>query len=170
MRSDRAAGEASGRRANCRGRGVSDVDRVETPLRLSADAAYRSDGRGRTSRCDSDGDDRAGGQLRYDHRRDWFVRPPTAKGRLKCSIAGQSVAIPVKVSGFAATVRSQFRPRRDAGDVKNGLQRGHVSRVGQGQERLQALAPRLRSGVRSPRADRRHRVAGGSIAPRPIRA
>ena len=51
----------------------------------------------------------------------------------------------------------QLRPRRDAGDVEDGLQRRHLPRLAQRQERLQALAPRLRSAVRPPRADRRHR-------------
>ena len=52
-------------------------------------------------------------------------------------------------------LRAQLPPRRRARALARGLQRRHVPRRGQGQERLQALAARLRPDRRSSRPDRR---------------
>ena len=61
--------------------------------------------------------------------------------------------------------QSELRPRRRADPQQGGLHPGHVPRRGQGQERLQALAARLRSGVRLPRADSTISPAAASTAP-----
>ena len=63
--------------------------------------------------------------------------------------------IPVEVAAGVDDYVPSFV--RDVNPVLSpgGLQRRHLPRRGQGQERLQALAPRLRSALRSSRADRR---------------
>ena len=54
-----------------------------------------------------------------------------------------AASLPVAVAG-TADCRRRLRPRRESRALADGLQRGHLPRRRQGQERLQALAPRLR--------------------------
>ena len=66
---------------------------------------------------------------------------------------------PSTVLGLDSPVTRRLRPRRQPGPLAARLQRGDLPRLGPGQERLQALAPRLRPALRRPGADRRPRVA-----------
>ena len=58
-------------------------------------------------------------------------------------------------AGRADRAQGRLRPRRRPGTVAARLQLGDLPRLGPGQERLQALAPRLRPDLRRPRLDRR---------------
>ena len=96
------------------------------------------------------GPDLAGRALRPLGKRPWPSRRRTggaAGGSLRrsCSRAGSLYA--------------QFHPGRYSGAFPCGLQCRHLPRRGQRQERLQTLAARLRSDLRSPRPHRRPRRA-----------
>ena len=85
----------------------------------------------------------------------WFARRPMARANCDSRCAGQSVASPGDGQRFRGRLSRQLRPRRDADHFENRLQRRHLPRLGPRQERLQALAARLRSIRRSSGPDRR---------------
>ena len=94
--------------------------------------------------------------------RSGLVRPRAdGKATLTLRLAGKSVEVPVTVLGVNTPCQGRLRPRRRAGALAAGLQRRDLPRLGPGQERLQALAPRLRPDLRRPRPDRRPRRAAG---------
>ncbi len=66
---------------------------------------------------------------------------------------------PRRSHGFGRQLRTRLCSRRESRAVADGLQSRHLPRGRQRQERLQAVAPRLRPALRPPGADRRPRVA-----------
>ena len=63
------------------------------------------------------------------------------------TVAGQTINVPVKVAASRRRAAVQLPPRGDAGPVEGRLQHGGLPRLFAGQERLQAVAPRRRSGA-----------------------
>ncbi len=78
-------------------------------------------------------------------------------GQITYAVGGQVDRGAAEDQRTEGRLHRQLRPRRDARHVQDGLQRRHVPRLAQRQERLQAVAARLRPAVRSSRVDRRHR-------------
>ncbi len=76
-------------------------------------------------------------------------------GAIKYTVGDSSVEIPVKVTGYGADYNASFV--RDVMPLisKLGCNAGTCHGAAQGQERLQAVAARLRRAVRPPGADRR---------------
>ena len=73
----------------------------------------------------------------------------SGRGRIVGELSGQRVAVPAEVASGLETYMPSFV--RDVNPVLSrlGCNAGTCHGVGQGQERLQALAPRLRSDLRS---------------------
>ncbi len=146
-----------GRDRNRRHRSAAAIDRTRQPVRLRPGAADRPSGQRRANRPDAHGRGRrqcrTGNGLAHGRG--------AAQGRrgrpVDLERGGQIVDGAGQSGGTGGSLRGEFRPRRGAGHGQDGLQRGHLPRLAQRQERLQALAARLRPAVRSPRADRRHR-------------
>ena len=94
---------------------------------------------GRNVGCDAD---RRDGTLEWDRRsngdRPGAGEKPTDRARLTLALGGQSMSVPVSVSGLSAAACPDFV--HDVAPVlsKLGCNAGHVSRIGKGQERLQA--------------------------------
>ena len=105
-------------------------------------------GRGRSCRGDlADGlADRRGAAQGRRRRADHVSRRRTSRSRCRSRSPGQKADYTVSFVRDVMPAMSQ-----------DGLQRRHLPRLAQRQERLQALAARLRPAVRPSRADRRHR-------------
>ena len=87
--------------------------------------------------------------------RSGLLRPKAdGKGTLVIRLAGKTASVPVTVLGLHTAGARRLRARRRAGAVAAGLQRGDLPRLGPGEERLQALAPRLRPDLRRAGVDR----------------
>ena len=103
--------------------------------------------------------------------RSGLVRPRAdGKATLTLRLAGKTAEVPVTVLGVNTPRPGRLRPRRRAGALAARLQLGDLPRLGPGQERLQALAPRLRPDLRRARPDRRPGRRGTSTSPRPTTA
>ncbi len=88
--------------------------------------------------------------------RSGLVRPKAdGKGTLALRLAGKTADRAGDGAGAEHAGARRLRARRRAGAVAAGLQRGDLPRLGPGEERLQALAPRLRPDLRRAGADRR---------------
>ncbi len=151
--------------------GPAQGDPADQSVRLRPAPGHRQARLGRDDRRDPDG--RAVALRRRSPRspaRVWCGPWPTARRRLALRLAGKSAEVPVTVLGVNTPARGRLRPRRRPGALAAGLQRGDLPRLGPGQERLQALAPRLRPDLRRPRPDRRPRRRGTSTWPRPTTA
>ena len=97
-----------------------------------------------------------GGDRRGHAGRAWSGPSPTARRRSSLSLGGPEGRGPRgrrRASNDRAAGR--LRPRRQPGPVPARLQPGDLPRLGPGQERVQALAPRLRPDLRRPGPDRR---------------
>ena len=129
------------------------ADRAEAPLRLSPAPAHRH-ARPTASVSTS----RAWSQCEAPATlvKVSADRPGPARGRRRRASsssrsAARSVDVPVKVSGQKDEVRGQLRPRRDAGHVASwAATPAPATARPRRQERLQALAARLRSALRPP--------------------
>ena len=92
--------------------------------------------------------------------RSGLVRPKAdGKATLTLALGRQDGRRPVTVLGLNDAGPRRLRPRRQPGPLAARLQRGDLPRLGAGQERLQALAPRLRPALRRPGPDRRPGLA-----------
>ena len=61
------------------------------------------------------------------------------QAELRLEIGGQSAVVPVSVSGLGSPFQPDYSPRCRARDDEVGLQSGHLSWRGTGQERFQAV-------------------------------
>ena len=162
---------AQGGRRSRRSRSSPTAIQLDQPVRLRPAARHRPARLGRDDRRDPDGRARSSRPTSPRSRdRAWSGPWPTARRRSRSRSPGKSVEVPVTVSGVNAPVHGRLRPRRQPGPLAARLQRRHLPRLGPGQERLQALAPRLRPDLRRPRPDRRPRGSRASTSPRPTTA
>ncbi len=90
------------------------------------------------------------------------ARHGDGKGTLTVALAGKTATVPVEVTGTESRLQARFHPRRQPGPREGGLQRRHLPRREGRQERLQALAARLRSDLRRPRVRGRTLAAAAS--------
>ena len=74
-----------------------------------------------------------------------YLRPrQNGSATLVASVGGKQASVPVTVTGMEMPVPGQLPPRRDRRAERRRLQRRRLPRHPERQERLQALAPRLR--------------------------
>ena len=147
-------------------------DRTDRPLRLRPVAGHRQARLGRDARRHPDGDrdllDR--GIVEVTPTRAVCSRRPTARRQLRVALGGQTVDGAGHAWRAWQRRSARFRPRRGAGALEARLQRGHLPRLGPGQERLQTLPPRLRPDLRRPGPDRRPGRPACQSWPRPTTA
>ena len=101
----------------------------------------------------------------------YFTPTTSGNGSLTIHAGGLTATVPVTVQAAPAAnaaLPGHLRPRRPARDEQGRLLHGHLPRRRQGQERLQAVAARLRPGVRLPVAALRH--VRPALQPRRARA
>ena len=119
-------------------------DPADQPVRVRPAPGHRQAGVGRDDRRDPDGRALASRPRSPRFRGRGYSGPRrTARGPWSLRLAGKTASVPVTVLGLEHAGARRLRARRGAGAVAAGLQRGHLPRLGPGQERLQALAPRL---------------------------
>ena len=85
---------------------------------------------------------------------------------IKFSIGGKSTAVPIEVTNLAAAFHPQWSKDVNPAISRMGCNMGHLPRREGRQERLQALAARLRPDLRRARIHRRPWRRGASTSPR----
>ena len=152
-------------------RGSAQGDPPEQSVRLRPASGHRQAGLGRDDRRDPDGRAVAvGGDRRGVALGAGAAQGRRQGGRWPLRLAGKTADGAGDRAGAEYAGAGRLRARRRAGAVAAGLQRGDLPRLGPGQERLQALAPRLRPDLRRAGPDRRPGRAAHQPRPRPTTA